>query len=172
MVPIIIIATYCCIWRRNKCFRKDAQINKVKCFSEGSVYVKHLKVPVSPNVTIEVVKQNTTDELWGVFYEHFEENWPRYNGTALYTYSYQELFCVGATRMSLFSPQMLIAPISSLVLCEVNHYAYTTAWFLPVFGFGANGNYPVDWMASRSNCGYYGVGASKLRLSMFGGSQS
>ena len=25
-----------------------------------------------------------TGELWGVNYENFEENWPRYNGTALY----------------------------------------------------------------------------------------
>ena len=25
-----------------------------------------------------------TGELWGVYYENFEENWPRYNGTALY----------------------------------------------------------------------------------------
>ena len=24
-----------------------------------------------------------TGELWGVSYENFEENWPRYNGTAL-----------------------------------------------------------------------------------------
>ena len=24
-----------------------------------------------------------TGELWGVCYENFEENWPRYNGTAL-----------------------------------------------------------------------------------------
>ena len=22
-------------------------------------------------------------ELWGVYYKHFEENWPRYNGTTL-----------------------------------------------------------------------------------------
>ena len=27
-----------------------------------------------------------TGELWGVFYENFEENSPRYNGTALYIY--------------------------------------------------------------------------------------
>ena len=26
-----------------------------------------------------------TGEIWGVFCEDFEENWPRYNGTALYT---------------------------------------------------------------------------------------
>ena len=25
-----------------------------------------------------------TGELWGVFSEYFWENWPRYNGTALY----------------------------------------------------------------------------------------
>ena len=25
-----------------------------------------------------------TGELWGVYYENFEENWPRYNGTVLY----------------------------------------------------------------------------------------
>ena len=25
-----------------------------------------------------------TGELWGVFCEEFGENWPRYNGTALY----------------------------------------------------------------------------------------
>ena len=25
-----------------------------------------------------------TGELWGVFSEYFLENWPRYNGTALY----------------------------------------------------------------------------------------
>ena len=25
-----------------------------------------------------------TGELWGVYYENYEENWPRYNGTALY----------------------------------------------------------------------------------------
>ena len=25
-----------------------------------------------------------TGELWGVYYENFEENGPRYNGTALY----------------------------------------------------------------------------------------
>ena len=25
-----------------------------------------------------------TGELWGIYYEEFEENWPRYNGTALY----------------------------------------------------------------------------------------
>ena len=25
-----------------------------------------------------------TDELWGVCYENFEENWPCYDGTALY----------------------------------------------------------------------------------------
>ena len=24
-----------------------------------------------------------TGDLWGVYYENFEENWPRYNGTAL-----------------------------------------------------------------------------------------
>ena len=23
-------------------------------------------------------------EPWGVYYDNFEENWPRYNGTALY----------------------------------------------------------------------------------------
>ena len=28
-----------------------------------------------------------TDELWGVNYENVEENWPRYNGTALYLYN-------------------------------------------------------------------------------------
>ena len=27
---------------------------------------------------------NLTGELWGVYYEKFEENWPRYNDTALY----------------------------------------------------------------------------------------
>ena len=27
-----------------------------------------------------------TGELWGVYYENFEEYWPRYNGTALYLY--------------------------------------------------------------------------------------
>ena len=30
-------------------------------------------------------------ELWGVYYDKFEENWPRYNGTALY----QEHIIVG-----------------------------------------------------------------------------
>ena len=25
-----------------------------------------------------------TDEIWGVYYENFEENWLRYNGTAMY----------------------------------------------------------------------------------------
>ena len=25
-----------------------------------------------------------TDELWGVFCEYLWDNWPRYNGTALY----------------------------------------------------------------------------------------
>ena len=25
-----------------------------------------------------------TGELWGVYYKEFGENWPRYNGTALY----------------------------------------------------------------------------------------
>ena len=25
-----------------------------------------------------------TGELWGVYHEDFEENWPSYNGTALY----------------------------------------------------------------------------------------
>ena len=25
-----------------------------------------------------------TGEVWGVYYENFEENWPHYNGTALY----------------------------------------------------------------------------------------
>ena len=25
-----------------------------------------------------------TGEPWGVYYENFEENWPRYNGTRLY----------------------------------------------------------------------------------------
>ena len=25
-----------------------------------------------------------TGELWAVYYEDFDENWPRYNGTALY----------------------------------------------------------------------------------------
>ena len=25
-------------------------------------------------------------KLWGVYYEDFEENWPCYNGTALYMY--------------------------------------------------------------------------------------
>ena len=25
-----------------------------------------------------------TGELWGVYYENYEENWPGYNGTALY----------------------------------------------------------------------------------------
>ena len=25
-----------------------------------------------------------TGELWGVFYGYLRENWPRYNGTALY----------------------------------------------------------------------------------------
>ena len=25
-----------------------------------------------------------TGELWGVFWEYIWENWPRYNGTALY----------------------------------------------------------------------------------------
>ena len=29
-----------------------------------------------------------TGELWGVHYENFEENWPRYNGTALYSANY------------------------------------------------------------------------------------
>ena len=25
-----------------------------------------------------------TGELWGVYYDNFKENWPRYNGTTLY----------------------------------------------------------------------------------------
>ena len=32
----------------------------------------------------EPTTNTLTDELWGVFCEDFQENWPRYNGTALY----------------------------------------------------------------------------------------
>ena len=31
-----------------------------------------------------------TGELWGVCYENFEENWSRYNGTALYVHCFYE----------------------------------------------------------------------------------
>ena len=34
-----------------------------------------------------------TGELWGVFCEDWGENWPRYNGTALYYYCYCRVLC-------------------------------------------------------------------------------
>ena len=32
----------------------------------------------------KLLRSNLTGELWGVYYEKFKENWPRYNDTALY----------------------------------------------------------------------------------------
>ena len=35
-------------------------------------------------LTIDTPYFTLTGELWGVFCEYIAENWPRYNGTALY----------------------------------------------------------------------------------------
>ena len=35
-------------------------------------------------LTTDTPYLSLTGELWGVYYDNFKENWPRYNGTALY----------------------------------------------------------------------------------------
>ena len=36
-------------------------------------------------ITTDTPYRALTEELWGVYCEELEENWPRYNGTALYS---------------------------------------------------------------------------------------
>ena len=40
--------------------------------------------PIHRDIITALRWQYLTGELWCVYYEDFEENWPRYNGTALY----------------------------------------------------------------------------------------
>ena len=47
------------------------------CRSWGRISIRGLTPTRHPYLVL-------TGELWGVFHEYFEENWPRYNGTALY----------------------------------------------------------------------------------------
>ena len=34
-----------------------------------------------------------TGELWGVYYEKFEENWPGFNATTMYNFTSKNKFC-------------------------------------------------------------------------------
>ena len=43
-----------------------------------------------------------TGELWGVFCEDFEENWPRFNGTALYTAIMELPNCVAVKTVAIY----------------------------------------------------------------------
>ena len=43
-------------------------------------------------------------ELWGVYYENFEEKWPCYNGTTLFIYTIiSDKICKATNLMSSFS---------------------------------------------------------------------
>ena len=44
----------------------------------------HAEYESDPGSTKDIPYLALTGELWGVFCEYFWENWPRYNGTALY----------------------------------------------------------------------------------------
>ena len=61
---------------------------------------------------------SVTGELWGVYYQNFEENWPRYNGTALYC----DFFCAGCL---LFRQDPLLSSrlfVPDFLLCPTEHH--------------------------------------------------
>ena len=43
------------------------------------------------NQILESQQIPLTCELWGVYFDDFGENWPRYNGTALYLTGYDHI---------------------------------------------------------------------------------
>ena len=78
--------------------------NTIECRYNAVQYSKllHKWLPeLRPNINKMLDPQKTphtspvsTCELWGVFGKYFWENWPRYNGTALYAHSlHYVVFC-------------------------------------------------------------------------------
>ena len=104
------------------------------------------------------------DKLWGVYFEEFVENWPRYDSTALYNYGHSINYiwkCCLQNGTILLWPQcvepvimMLMTTISGIILCmrpanerqrykcNVSHWlgactedSLLTRLFLQVLGF-------------------------------------
>ena len=51
------------------------------------------------NLTTDTPHLTLTGELWGIYYEDFGENWPRYNGTALYQKNIMATIIVSASGL-------------------------------------------------------------------------
>ena len=68
-------------------------------------------------ITTDTPYLTLMDELWGIYWEDLGENWPRYNGTALYTVK---------------SSYVVV------VFSQSTHNRYSSAWYL----YGAK---PSPW---------------------------
>ena len=70
---------------------------------------------------------NLIGELWGVYYDNFDENWPRYDGTALYTDPYYKDKTVVVSPICPIGIPMLVTcasfQIHKIVGCACTGYA-------------------------------------------------